>query len=207
MRKFGLKQVALFTITVMGPLFACSSSTTGSGTDGGANPDGGASGGYKQCPVPGSTCKASEEEAYGNCILSKCETQYAKCFGSAFKTGNFAGGPCGTYVGCIQKCGCNDTACYTACGQPDQACQSCLTTDVNSCVQNSGCTVPACISGGVDAGGGDGGGGTGCADLSACCAQIADASAKQGCQTIASSGNASTCSQALAGYKSAGLCN
>ena len=47
----------------------------------------------------------------------------------------------------------------------------------------------------------------GCDALATCCAQIADADAKQGCQGLAASGNQQLCGQTLTGYRAANLCD
>lgn len=46
-----------------------------------------------------------------------------------------------------------------------------------------------------------------CEDLAACCAQITNADAKQGCDGVAASQNQSLCAQTLSGYRAAQLCN
>ncbi len=218
-----LKRSILVIAAVSGPVFACSS-TSSSGADGGTSdggtstetgtsPDtGGGGGGFKQCPTAGSTCTAAEEDAYTSCILGKCDAQYGKCLGAGYKSGTFTGGACSSFIACTNKCGCNDTACFTKCGTPDQACLGCLLGDVNTCVESSGCKAPACLTPDAgtkpDSGGNpDGGGGGGCTALRACCAQIADPGAQQGCDTVVTAGDEASCGAALSAYKSGGLCN
>ena len=170
---------------------ACSSG--GGGGDGGAGGDGGGGGGGpKQCAPSGNTmCTQADLDAYGQCAVQNCDAQYQKCMGAGYKSGSF-GGLCGTYISCTQKCGCNDNACYQACGQPDMACTSCLTNDLNACVQSK-CTLPKCF--GVN---------KTCADLQACCAKLTDMTKKATCDAtynaVKSSGDIA-CNAAIQNYK------
>lgn len=154
----------------------------------------------------GNACTKTEMDSYNQCLISKCASAYRPCLGDNFQTGVF-GGLCGAWFQCINKCGCNDLNCFVGCGQPSMECQTCLTT-ASSC-QMSMCPQPACYTqkpdGGTTFPGGDAGAGGSCADLLACCAKIADANIKAGCMAAAGGGEAA-CGQALAGFKSAGIC-
>ncbi len=187
------------------------------------------SSGPTACPPGGaSTCTKAELAPYTNCIIGKCSSTLSTCFGPSFQSGNY-GGTCGaTYVGCTQKCGCGDTACFLACGQPSADCAACLQT-VSACVDTSACVAPTNCSGGGTGGttgGGAGGhigglggfpGGLGgitgtsgtCADLLACCNAIANASVKAACMseytTLMAQGDAQ-CGAAVSGLRAGGAC-
>ncbi len=159
------------------------------------------------------SCTAAESKAYGDCIITKCDSQYSMCLGSGYKTGTF-GGPCGTWMTCQSKCGCNDSACVTACGQPPAACSTCIQS-LSSCVLNSGCQIPTCAGGGGAGGAGGGAGGAGggaggtCADLARCCASVTNAGVKMACDaqynTLKGAGDFA-CGQVLNVYKMQNLC-
>ncbi|MCA9584394.1 MAG: hypothetical protein KC657_03455 [Myxococcales bacterium] len=154
-----------------------SSGSSGASSSGSSGASSGSSGssGPKYCA--GGTCTEAEGKPYADCVIGKCDTQYQECYGPGYKTGTY-GGSCGPYLTCVQKCACDDTACFQACGAPQGDCQTCL-QKVSTCVQGSGCQAPACASVQPDAGGG---GGKTCADLAACCAKIADNTKKTQCQ-------------------------
>jgi hypothetical protein len=123
------------------------------------------------CTSSSSTCSTTDLNAYSNCVIAACDSNYKTCLGPNYKTGSYSG-VCATYIGCVNACACNDTTCTTACGLPDASCQTCL-SQLTTC--SATCTIPSCfLSGGGGTGGGLGGSagtvvsGT-CADLLACC--------------------------------------
>lgn len=143
------------------------------------------------CAPATSTCTQAETNAYSTCLSNACNSSFAACYGPNYKTGSYSG-PCATYLTCVSKCACGDTACEVACTM-DATCQTCE-TGIFSCVLGASCTPPACYAGtsgtGGTSGGGSGGtsGGTGgftgfdgsipgldggfsgtCANLLACC--------------------------------------
>jgi len=187
-------------------LAACSGSTTGTGsgdggafssgggTSGGGTSGSGASGGsaVKRCPSTGSTCTEAETATYNSCLQEKCDATYAKCFGSAYKSGTFTG-DCGTYITCTQACACGDTACLAKCTISD-ACKTCLIPAAQNCAAM--CTAPACEKSGSSGTSGGGGSNKTCADLKACCDKIAEGMKKDSCNATYDGvkGTDSTCS-------------
>lgn len=191
-------------LLVVVPLVACSSSTNG--TSGGSSTNGGSSSGFKNCPSQ-STCTQADSDAYLKCTSAKCGTQYSKCYGSGYASGDFSGGACQTYIACTQKCDCNDSTCTQKCGLPDQACISCF-QEIAACVKSSGCEEPACATSDAgtttpDSGNSSGG----CAALALCCPKISDPDTRDGCQQIVDAGKESDCSSTNGAFKTAGLCN
>lgn len=142
------------------------------------------------------SCKQSDLDTYSSCVQDKCDTEYQKCYGAGYKDGNF-GGACGTYVACVQKCGCNNTSCVTACGQPDSDCSTCL-QGFATCSQ--GCTLPACYAESTpDSGAGSTATHT-CAQLTACCAKVASGALQDACNSTASSGQDAQCSAVYSAF-------
>jgi hypothetical protein len=163
----------------------------------------------------GSTVTCTGQAEYDTCIESKCATQYQKCLGAGYKSGNFAGGACESYMGCIAKAA---DPCNNSCGVPTGDCLNCFMTDLSSCQQSSGCAEPVCtVSGGtgggtgaggsVGAGGGVGAGGSTasgtCADLKACCDKTTG-SVQTGCNAAytQANGDNSVCAQVYTSLKS-----
>ncbi len=201
-----------FVAGIVGLALACSNSDDGSssggnnnGTSGGTSGTSGTSGGngsFKNCGITsGTSCTEAELKPYNDCVLDKCDTGYKKCYGDGYRNGSF-GGPCGTWMACVQKCDCNDTSCILGC-KLDDACSACV-DETSSC--GDSCTEPECAKGTPD--GGNTGNAT-CADLQACCDAVADEDQKAGCQQAkdAANGNDATCAQYYTGFKAAGLCN
>jgi hypothetical protein len=196
----------------------------------GSSSDSGSSGlGALSCPSGSNAgmCTAEQNNAYANCLIGKCDTQFQACYGPGYKSGTFSG-PCATYLNCVTKCGCGDTACRAACTVGSE-CTTCLGSVAN-CALSSGCALPVCNGTGGTAGAGTGGtagtgtggtagtgtggaggtgGGTGnCAALNACCASIANAQLKMACQMQAGliQGNDQTCAALLSSYRAAAVC-
>jgi hypothetical protein len=165
-----------------------------------------------QSSSSGVTCTGSDQ--YSSCVESKCATQYKKCFGDGYQSGQ-TGGVCGTYLDCVGKAA---DPCKSGC-TPSSECQSCESTDIAGCVVSAGCTLPTCTvmtgtsGSGTGTGGRSGGsggsttGGAGaaaagtCKDVTACCAKISDANTKMACQQVASSGSDQVCAAALPSLK------
>jgi hypothetical protein len=96
----------------------------------------------------GTSCSSSELSTYESCVTSHCGDTLKSCFGPGALSGNFSGGQCGDYIGCVQKCGCSPSlTCLQACGEPSQACTTCSQM-VDTCENGSGCSKPACFGGG-----------------------------------------------------------
>ncbi len=149
-------------------------------------------------------CNPSDVQAYGTCIESACSQQYTACFGPGYASGDFNGGPCGTYYSCITKCGCKDTACIQGCGAAPTACQMCIANTITNCVASSGCKSPVCGDASAQI--------TGyktCADLMTCCAAITDSTQKTLCNTeyqnAAGSGDA-VCNSFVVAFEKLGYC-
>src|SRR4029077_8431019 len=81
-------------------------------------------------------CTAEQNQVYDDCVFDRCDAPYQMCFGAGYRSGTFSG-PCGSYVNCLARCSCNDTACRGACGTVDTACQNCLFDQLVSCVMSS----------------------------------------------------------------------
>ncbi len=172
---------------------------------GGDSGGGGSSGSNLFCPSSNQTnCKQDEVDAYGKCVQDKCDGQIKLCFGDNYKTGTFAG-TCGAYVTCSNKCSCTDNNCRAACAaMADAPCTDCL-LKIGACTQSMGCKLSC--PGGSDAGAPAGGS---CADLQACCNQIADANVKMACQqqvTAGASAGAQYCSNVLMGFRASNMCH
>ncbi len=148
-------------------------SKSGSGTPGGSDMP--SAPGMMSCTSSGA-CDQAETEAYGTCVADTCDADYKLCFGPNYRSGKYSE-VCGEYYTCLAKCGCNDSACFSACGLAPTDCQLCLSNHLTYCAQNSGCKQPSCTAGSADAGKL----GT-CADLAKCCAAITDATYKTLCQ-------------------------
>jgi hypothetical protein len=206
--------VFAFSLGAVALSIACSdddstnNSSSGGTSSGGTSSGGtsGASGGtsgstFKSCSTGASSsgtssCSEAEFKPYSDCYQEKCEPAFAECYGASYKTGTFSGA-CGAFITCTQKCACNDLSCYQSCTQSEE-CKTCSQKFV-SC--GSSCQLPACATGGTDAGGG--GGGKTCADLLACCNKLADAEKTQCTQThSAAGGNNTACNAIFSGYAS-----
>jgi hypothetical protein len=130
--------------------------------------------------------------------VNKCDGVFKECYGDGYASGSY-GGACGTYMGCIAKCGCDDLSCFQACGQADANCSSCIQNKIAPCTQQ--CTAPACYGGSQNQDGT-------CEDLLACCNSMADASDKETClqQYNAVKSSDATCGALYQMAKSNGLC-
>jgi hypothetical protein len=160
------------------------------------------------------TCTAEQNKAYSDCVTSKCDAQYQMCLGAGYKSGSY-GGPCGAWVGCTAKCGCDDQNCRTACGLPPMECQTCFTGQLTACLGSSGCTAPVCTgtgTGGSGGGTGGTGGGSGtCNDLMRCCASMTNPQLQMACNAQynalkGQAGSDNACGMVAAQYKASGLC-
>jgi hypothetical protein len=58
------------------------------------------------------------------CMNAHCSAQTTGCFGAGYATGNFSGGTCSAFLGCIGACSCTDVGCLTSC-IPSSDCQTC----------------------------------------------------------------------------------
>jgi hypothetical protein len=180
-----------------------SGSTSSGSTSSGSTSSGGS--GFKDCSSSGSSgssgCTAAELKPYTDCVTAACDSTYKQCYGNAYATGTFAG-PCGSYITCIQKCNCGDTACYQACGTPSSDCQTCQ-QGLASC--SGGCTLPACATASSSSSSSSSSGGTAktCADLQTCCDAITDPTIKSTCQSSHDSAASSdaTCNVLYNTYK------
>ncbi len=205
-----------FAAGIVGLVVACSgggdSSSSGganngnsSGTSGSPGTSSGSSGSssndskFKTCPsTTGTTCTEAEMKPYTDCLLQKCDAEYAKCYGADFKNGSFSGA-CGTWMTCVQKCACGDTQCILKC-EPDEACQTCVTSSaIDTC--GDSCTEPACSANGTP----DDDAKT-CADLEACCDGMTDAGKKQACEAVVGKGDDAQCGSAYTGFKGSADC-
>jgi hypothetical protein len=200
-----LSGVAIVGAAACGGGSSSSAGTSDGGTSGGGAPSS-AGGAFdpNRCEDTGpggeDKCKNGELEAYAQCVNSKCDSQYQKCFGPNYKTGSFSGGDCSTYFTCTNACACDDTACMQKCGVADPKCRACLAT-FQQC--SAGCQLPACAmdgSGGQTSGGGSVGNKT-CADLKDCCASLTDADQKEACEQASTALTMDVqCSAAYAGF-------
>jgi hypothetical protein len=172
------------------------------GGDNGSGHDGSMSNLY--CSTGASPCSQAQLDAYGQCVSDKCDAQVRLCYGDNYKNGSY-GNLCGGYIACAIRCACTDTACRTMCFQLASAeCRTCL-QDIGSCAQSKGCMINC--SGGSDASAPAGGT---CADLQACCGQIADANVKMACMaqvTAGASAGAQFCSNVLMGLRASNMCH
>ncbi|HEX2678731.1 MAG TPA: hypothetical protein VHM19_18890, partial [Polyangiales bacterium] len=146
----------------------------------------------KQNQGSGTTTTCTGTEEYSSCLETKCQAQYEACLGKGYKSGDYTGGICETYLKCTSAAA--DT-CNSGCMQ-DSNCTSCFSSMIGQCALSAGCTLPMCTTstagtsgGGSGTGGGAGTGGSGgktCADLDACCATL-DSTKKPQCEQAASS--------------------
>lgn len=205
--------VASFTLTAIAVGVACSSddtstssssstggtgtssSTGGTGASSGSNTSSGGASGFKNCSTGTSNCTEAEAKPYSDCVLEKCDSTFKECYGPDYKSGTFAGA-CGAYVTCIQKCACNDLACFQACPLPDAACQTCSQKFVTCQDQ---CTKPACMNSSSSSSS-SGGAGKTCDDLALCCAKISNADVKTVCQKAVTDDNDAACATLYPGY-------
>jgi hypothetical protein len=97
----GVRSFAVVLLAVAAPLVACSSGNGASKTT-------------FACASNSPT--SSENSAESACIQSKCSSQATAALGPDWASGDVAGGSCASFIGCIAKCGCDDTACFTNCG-------------------------------------------------------------------------------------------
>jgi hypothetical protein len=105
--------------------------------------DGASSVGNAVCPVGGTMmCTQAEVDSYNTCLADKCDSAFKMCFGD-IRNGNY-GGPCGPWVMCTSKCGCNDAACRNACPMPNMECILCLVGPGLTCQNTANCPRPAC---------------------------------------------------------------
>ncbi len=167
-----IRVILCTSLTASALALACSSSTTGNGTSGGAS---GASGtftkGIDKCGgISSSNCTPAEVKQYDDCFATACDSKFSECYGADWKAGVYAG-PCGTYTACFNACACGDTDCFTKCPDPSAECSACR---IKSSSCSDGCKLPACGTASTS-------GGTACAKLAACCAKIESPSFKQNC--------------------------
>ncbi len=200
---------------IVGLALACSNSDEGSsGGNNGGNSSGasGASGQssgssgdskFKNCSITtGTSCTEAELKPYSDCLSEKCDTPYKQCYGDDYKNGNF-GGPCASWIACVQKCDCKDTPCILAC-KAEEACKTCV-EQAATC--GDACTEPECSKQGTPKpdGGGNNPNAT-CANLQTCCDSMPAGEQKDGCNDVAQSGDDASCGPVYNGLKSAGLC-
>lgn len=168
--------MALSAFTVMGA-FACSSSDSGSPTDGGTG---------GSCTGSGSGTGSS---ACTSCAQSKCGSQYGACFGSGGKCAAYVaagckGTPDGECIGCIGTLtSCQSEACSTEC----KSTGSDAGTDTSVAKPNP--TNPNCKT------------------LVACCdSSKFPAAAKSSCYSLAGFDDDANCKSGYDGFKGAGYC-
>jgi hypothetical protein len=96
---------------------------------------------------------------------------------------------CSAYVSCSNRCACGDSDCAQKCTMS----ADCESADeaIERCARAKCALPPAC-----------GGSTKTCAELSACCAKIADNDDKTACNAEAAKGNAVLCSNAFSDYQS-----
>ena len=207
-----------FAAGIVGLALACSNSDEGSSSGGNNNGNSsgasGTSGGqssgsssskFKNCDITGgTTCTEAELKPYSDCVLEKCDTSYKQCYGDDYRNGNFSG-PCGTWMACVQKCDCTDTACVLAC-KLDEACKTCSEdAQVETCGES--CIEPECSKQGTPKPDGGNNPNATCADLQGCCDGMPAGEQKDGCNSVAQGGDDANCGTAYNAMKSAGLCN
>ncbi len=182
---------------------------SGAGNPGGAGGSSQTPGGAALDPKCGGSGAGGTAQDCVNCMTTKCDSAYQVCLGAGYKTGNFSGGACQTYMDCVTTCDCSDSACYDGCSDKlgsdmSDPCLSCLVNDLGSC-EMSNCAAECGISSGL--GGAGGGSGAGCAALSACCAALgADSPMKPSCDSVLASNNDTACSSAYDTWKAGGIC-
>lgn len=210
-----MKRVVLIVGLVLGALGAGCGSSSSDDNGGAAGSGGGSTGGNSSTTSrlacaggQQGSCKEADYQEYGTCIANKCDTQYKKCLGSNYAKGDW-GGACGSWMGCIAKCSCGDTACTSKCGVPDSTCASCLLTDINGCVMTSGCKQPACAGSSTPVGMMMPTMVTGtCSDLQKCCSSLSGTD-KSDCMAgydQAKAGGDTACGVVVSGLKAAGRC-
>lgn len=87
------------------------------------------------------------------CMESSCAAGLNSCYGSNYKTGNYTGGKCETYLKCISACKCL-SSCTSKC-QADSTCSSCLSSQVLVCAMGKCLTAAlSCSTTGVGGAGG-----------------------------------------------------
>ena len=206
-------------VALLSAAAACGSSDDsgggGAAGSGGGNPGG--TGGAAQTPPSGAALdpKCGGSSAGGtaqdcaDCMTTKCDSAYQACLGAGYKTGNYSGGACQTYMDCVTACDCSDSACYEGCSDKigkdmSDPCLSCLVNNLGSC-EMANCAAECGISSGL--GGAGGGSGAGCAALSACCAALgADSPLKTSCDSVLAANNDTACSTTYDAWKAAGNC-
>lgn len=161
------------------------------------NPGGGSAGaGLPLCSKPPAAVTACVA-----CLETSCSSAVAGVAAS-----------CTTYLACFSACDCSKSDCLSACNSSATAACSTQASALYSCSATdcaNACTDSVSI-GPADAGavtiGTPGGGGSGCSKLAACCSSLPSFE-QSGCTATVNLDSASTCDQALSGYKTAGLCH
>jgi hypothetical protein len=206
MRTFGTFLVAV--------VFAVAAGCGGGSSNNGTSSSGRSASSGGMCPGSSSSGEVcTGEEAYANCELSACGTEYKACFGANYASGNYAGGACADWMNCMMACPCDATAttCETNCSMTlataaGQTCMTCLLS-LQACTDTgagASCTQPVCTSTNTTTSTATSTStttstGTNCAALAACCARMTDATMQTACQSAASSagGVDSTCALIL----------
>lgn len=144
-------------------------------------------------------------DAYVECAQEQCQSEYEMCLGSGYRSGNFSGAVCETFIECSISA---DDQCENDCPL-DQACQNCFVSTLGSCVSSKCSAELSECSGGantnVDL---DGVGTATCADLEACCGSMSgsDASTCQMQLDAVSAGGDLGCSTVYSVYQISGMC-
>jgi hypothetical protein len=175
----------------------------GSGGSSYTSPTGRSAANGGQCPGSSSGQTCTGEQAYMDCAMKACGTQYKTCFGNNYAKGDFTGGTCADFIACEMNCPCDATkaTCEGTCTAglataTGATCMTCLTT-LSTCVTGAACTQPVCTTGTTTTT--TTSTGTNCAALQTCCGKMADATIKAACQSAITSagGDDATCALIL----------
>lgn len=181
------------------------------------------------------TCTDAEVEAFGNTIISGCDSQFKAAFGNDWLSGTY-GGQCGDFMNCYAACDPCDQKCTDECAKKvidiDKVTQLAQTGDeaglnaylmtgcmgamipVGTCVEQYIDDAPACLN---ESGSSSSSTstetttGANCSALAACCTSL-PSTEQSTCDGIVSayknqgSTGETACSQAVTGYQGAGFC-
>jgi len=178
-----------------------------------------------QCPsTTGQNCTGGD--AYTQCEMAACGTQYKACFGNNFASGDFTGGACADWLNCELPCPCDGSTAQSTCEGnctaqflTTAACATCLGT-LGGCVDTgagASCTQPVCPSTGTNTSTStltttltstltttSTSTSTGCAAAAACCTALGaslGASVAQTCQSTLAGLTDAQCTAAISAYK------
>jgi hypothetical protein len=193
----------------------------GGGSDNGSTSGGRSAASGGQCPAGSSGQTCTGEQAYQDCVMAACGTQYKACFGNNFMTGDLTGGVCADWMTCTLKCPCDasKTACESNCTSKylmdiatgtTTPCGTCTLT-LAACVSAAACTMPVCTDAPntTTSTQTTTSTSTGCAGAKTCCAALtatAGAAAAQQCTAALAGQPDAVCEQVVAVYRQAGIC-